>query len=44
MGPAVRADVVAEIDRLVANAYNSQDLQEGIRAMTEKRDPDFSGI
>ena len=39
-----RPEAVAEIDRLVANAYNSQDLQEGMRAMTEKRDPDFSGI
>ena len=37
-------DAVAEIDRLVSNAYNSRDLQEGIAAMTEKRDPDFEGI
>jgi enoyl-CoA hydratase/carnithine racemase len=37
-------DVVAEIDRLVANAYNSRDLQEGIRAMSEKRAPEFGGI
>lgn len=41
---AVQPDVVAEIDRLVANAYNSRDLQEGIRAMNEKRAPDFGGI
>ena len=33
-----------EIDRLVANAYNSRDLQEGIRAMKEKRTPEFDGI
>lgn len=39
-----RPEVVAEIDRLVANAYNSQDLQEGMRAMAEKRDPEFHGI
>jgi enoyl-CoA hydratase/carnithine racemase len=39
-----RPEVVAEIDRLVANAYNSQDLHEGIRAQAEKRDPDFSGM
>ena len=37
-------DAVAEIDRLVSNAYNSRDLQEGIAAMAEKRDPDFEGI
>ena len=37
-------DVIAEIDRAVANAYNSRDLQEGIRAMTEKRAPEFDGI
>ena len=37
-------DAVAEIDRLVANAYNSRDLQEGIRAMKEKRPPEFEGI
>lgn len=39
-----RPELVAEIDRLVANAYNSRDLQEGIRAMAEKRDPEFHGI
>lgn len=37
-------DAVTEIDRLVSNAYNSRDLQEGIAAMTEKRPPDFEGI
>ncbi len=37
-------DSVTEIDRLVSNAYNSRDLQEGIAAMAEKRDPDFEGI
>ena len=36
-------EAVAEIDRLVAEAYNSRDLQEGIAALTEKRDPNFSG-
>ena len=39
-----RPDVAAELDRLVANAYNSRDLQEGIRAMKEKRAPEFEGI
>ena len=33
-----------QIDRLVSNAYNSRDLQEGIRAMKEKRPPEFEGI
>lgn len=34
---------VAEIDALVAQAYASDDLQEGIRAMSEKRPPTFTG-
>lgn len=39
-----KPDVVDEIDRLVANAYNSRDLREGIQAMSEKRTPEFGGI
>jgi enoyl-CoA hydratase/carnithine racemase len=39
-----RPDAVAEIDGLVSNAYNSRDLQEGIRAMKEKRAAEFGGI
>ncbi|MEA2452864.1 MAG: enoyl-CoA hydratase [Actinomycetota bacterium] len=39
-----KPDVIAEIDQLVANAYNSRDLQEGIQAMAEKRTPEFGGI
>lgn len=32
-----------EIDRLVMQAYNSDDLAEGIKAMGEKRPPSFEG-
>ena len=34
---------VAEIDRLVVEAYASEDLQEGLAAMSEKRPPTFRG-
>jgi enoyl-CoA hydratase/carnithine racemase len=37
------ADSVAAIDELVAQAYSSDDLQEGVRAMQEKRPPRFRG-
>lgn len=36
-------DSVAAIDRLVVEAYQSEDLQEGIKAMSEKRSPRFTG-
>lgn len=38
-----KAEVVAELDRLVAAVYASEDLQEGLRALAEKRPPDFKG-
>jgi enoyl-CoA hydratase/carnithine racemase len=37
-------DEIAEIDRLVTEAYSSRDLQEGIAALSEKRDPSFEGL
>lgn len=43
---AVRAhdpQAALEIDALVAEAYSSRDLEEGIRAQREKRAPDFEG-
>jgi enoyl-CoA hydratase/carnithine racemase len=38
-----QSDLIEGVDALVANAYNSEDLAEGIRAMTEKRKPRFTG-
>jgi hypothetical protein len=37
------AGAVAAIDELVAEAYSSVDLQEGVRSMQEKRAPRFRG-
>jgi hypothetical protein len=40
-----RADPAAAeaIDRLVEQAYRSDDLAEGLKAMSEKRQPRFDG-
>jgi enoyl-CoA hydratase len=36
-------EAALEVDALVAEAYASDDLGEGIRAMSERRPPDFKG-
>ncbi|MGH2751322.1 MAG: enoyl-CoA hydratase/isomerase family protein [Actinomycetota bacterium] len=40
---AHKPEAALEVDALVAEAYASDDLTEGIRAMGEKRPPDFRG-
>jgi len=35
---------VAGFDRLVAEAYASHDLAEGLRALSENRPPSFRGL
>ena len=34
---------IAAIDELVGEAYRSRDLQEGLKALSEKRKPEFEG-
>jgi enoyl-CoA hydratase/carnithine racemase len=40
---ATAAALVEEVDSLVTGAYASSDLQEGLKAMAEKRPPRFEG-
>jgi enoyl-CoA hydratase/carnithine racemase len=40
---ADKKEVVAQLDELVAAVYASEDLREGLRALGEKRPPNFSG-
>ncbi|MEO8323723.1 MAG: enoyl-CoA hydratase-related protein [Actinomycetota bacterium] len=43
IGDVRGAGLADELDRSVTEAYNSDDLVEGLRAMSEKRPPDFRG-
>jgi enoyl-CoA hydratase len=40
--PAAQRDL-ALLDKLIADCFNSQDYQEGVRAVSEKRRPEFHG-
>jgi 1,4-dihydroxy-2-naphthoyl-CoA synthase len=35
--------LIGELDAIVARAFASDDLKEGLAAFTEKRPPDFAG-
>ena len=40
---SLQPEAAAELDRDLADVYVSRDLKEGLRALSEKRPPDFTG-